>query len=245
MSEVIARASDVSCWFGNGPAQVVAVRNATLEIPSAQLTLIVGPSGSGKTTLLSAIGGLIAPSAGTIEIEGRVLSQMLRAELDNFRLCRLGFVFQTFRLLDALSVVENVELPMNLAGVWKPQSRTAATELLTRFHLEHRLHASPRTLSGGEKQRVAIARALANDPRLLLADEPTGSLDSHAGQEVIELLHAVARDRGTAVLVVSHDPRIRPYADSIFEIEDGVLRQLSADREVSPSGEAKPPALSS
>lgn len=227
MNEIVARASDVTCCFGNGPAKVVAVRSATLEIPSAQLTLIVGPSGSGKTTLLSVLGGLIAPSAGTIEIEGRVLSQMSRSELVEFRLRRLGFIFQTFRLLDALKVLENVELPMNLAGVWRPQSRTAASALLTRFHLEHRLHSSTRTLSGGEKQRVAIARALANDPRLLLADEPTGSLDSRAGQEVIELLHEVARDRGKAVLVVSHDSRIRSYADSIFEMEDGVLRQIS------------------
>ena len=221
---VIARAVGLSRVFeGYAEARVRAVQDVTLELLAGEMTLITGPSGSGKTTLLSMLGGLIPPSAGELELAGCPATRLPQARLTELRLRSVGFVFQGFQLIEALSVVENVELPLNLAGVRRPESQRRAVELLEELGLGDRLHFRPRSLSGGEKQRVAIARALANDPPLLLADEPTGSLDSRAGLQVIALLHAAARKRGKAVLVVSHDPRIRPYADRVFTMEDGVL----------------------
>lgn len=153
------------------------------------------------------------------------MGSLSRAELTTLRLRPIGYVFQGFRLIDALSAAENVELPLNLAGTLRPSSRDRAVELLQRLDLGGRLDAFPRTMSAGEKQRVAIARAFANDPPLLLADEPTGSLDSRAGQHVIEILQAAARVHGRAVLIVSHDHRIQRYADHVLEMEDGRLQQ--------------------
>jgi putative ABC transport system ATP-binding protein len=221
---VIARAVGLSKEFGGvAEARVRAVQDVTLKILAGEMTLITGPSGSGKTTLLSMLGGLIPPSAGELELAGCVATGLPQSKLTELRLRSVGFVFQSFQLIDALSVVENAELPLNLAGVGRPESQRRAMELLEELGLGDRLHFRPRSLSGGEKQRVAIARALANHPPLLLADEPTGSLDSRAGLQVIELLHAAARERGKAVLVVSHDLRIRSYADRVFTMEDGVL----------------------
>ncbi len=220
----VARATILSKTFGAGtPSAVCAVRDANLTILAGEMTLVMGPSGSGKTTLLSLMAGLIAPSAGVVELAGVRLAELSPSQLTEIRLHQVGFVFQTFRLIEALSVVENVELPLILAGLRRPASERRATELLGALGLIGRLHASPRSLSAGEKQRAAIARAFANNPPLLLADEPTGSLDSRAGQHVIELLHVAAHEQGNAVLVVSHDARIRGYADRVLEMEDGLL----------------------
>ena len=219
-----ARATALSKTFGAGtPSAVWAVRDANLTLLPGEMTLVMGPSGSGKTTLLSLMAGLLAPSDGVVELAGASLAGLSASQLTEVRLHKVGFVFQTFRLIEALSAVENVELPLHLAGVRRLASARRATELLGALGLGGRLHASPRSLSAGEKQRAAIARALANDPPLLLADEPTGSLDSRAGQHVIELLHATAREHGKAVLVVSHDARVRAYADRVLEMEDGLL----------------------
>jgi putative ABC transport system ATP-binding protein len=223
---VVARAVGLTKDFGEGPAgRVRAVSSATLELRGGELTLIMGPSGSGKTTLLSLLGGLIAASSGDLEVTNRRIAGLTQAGLTRLRLRSIGFVFQSFQLIEALNVVENVEMPLNLAGHVRPASYRRASELLTDLGLGDRLRFSPRSLSGGEKQRVAIARAFANDPPLILADEPTGSLDSRAGQQVIEILHAAASNRGKAVLVVSHDPRIRRFADRAFAMEDGVLSE--------------------
>ncbi|MBL0170925.1 MAG: ABC transporter ATP-binding protein [Gemmatimonadaceae bacterium] len=215
------RLHGVSRHFGkSNDALVRAVDGVSLSIRPGALTLVMGPSGSGKTTLLSLIGGLLAPSAGEVEVDGTRLAALAPAALTAFRLRRVGFVFQRFRLLDALSALENIELPLTLAGVGRPASRERAHALAARVGLSLRHDARAGTLSGGEQQRVAIARALANDPRILLADEPTGSLDSRAGQRIIELLHASAIE-GTAVLVVSHDARLMPYAHTVVRMEDG------------------------
>jgi putative ABC transport system ATP-binding protein len=208
--------------FGEGDFGTVhAVEDVSLVVRPGELVAVMGPSGSGKTTLLSIAGGLLAPSAGMVEVDGTQLDAISQTELTAFRLTRIGFVFQSFHLIDALSAAENVELPMNLAGLRRPASSELAARLLEKLGLTPRAAFLPAALSGGEKQRVAIARALANDPPVVLADEPTGSLDSHAGQEVIELLHAAAHAQGKAVLVVSHDPRICPFADRVVRIEDG------------------------
>ena len=218
----MVRLERVGVRFGNGDETVVqAVNDVTLEVSRGGLTLVIGPSGSGKTTLLSLMGGLLAPTEGEVYVDGLSLGRLSQAELTAFRLARIGFVFQSFRLLAALSVLENIELPLNLSGVRRPASRARARELASRLGLSHRLGFRPRALSGGEQQRVAIARALANDPVLLLADEPTGSLDAEAGQRTIELLHAAAVQDGKAVLVVSHDTRICQYADTMVRMQDG------------------------
>jgi len=218
------RLQHVSRHFGDGDGRVHAVQDACLVVRRGELVAVMGPSGSGKTTLLSVAGGLLAPSAGCVEIDGVDIGALSQAELTEFRLRKIGFVFQTFHLIEALSATENVELPLNLAGIFRPASSERATRLVHQLGLAERATFRPRELSGGEKQRVAVARALANDPPVLLADEPTGSLDSRAGQEVIELLHDAAHVMGKAVLVVSHDPRIRPFADQIVTIEDGRTR---------------------
>ncbi len=211
--------------FGGGDALVEAVRDVSLEVERGRLTLVQGPSGSGKTTLLSVAGALLPPSEGRVAVAGQDLGRLAPDRLAELRLRSIGFVFQAFRLVDALTLEENVELPLNLAGVRRPASRLRARELVDALGLGKRARLLPGTLSGGEKQRAAIARALANDPPLLLADEPTGSLDARSGREVIRLLHEAAHADGRAVLVVSHDPRVAAFADRVLLLEDGTLRE--------------------
>jgi putative ABC transport system ATP-binding protein len=219
------RTTALSRRFGGGAGVVVhAVEDVSLAVPRGQLLAVMGPSGSGKTTLLSLVGGLLAPTAGSVVLDGVRLDTLSQSELTAFRLKRIGFVFQTFQLIDALSAAENVELAQNLAGIRRPASSLRAAALIGRLGLAPRAAFATGTLSGGEKQRVAIARALANDPPVILADEPTGSLDSHAGQEVIELLHDLAHHDGKSVLVVSHDVRIERFADQVVRIEDGRVK---------------------
>jgi ABC-type lipoprotein export system ATPase subunit len=210
----------VSRSFGPTHRIVRAVDDVTLDVEPRTLTLLTGPSGSGKTTLLSLAGGLLSPDRGEVRVGERSLASLGAAELSAFRLRHVGFVFQRFQMLEALTALENIELPVNLAGGRRPESRKRALALAARAGLHSRLDARAGTLSGGEQQRVAVARALANDPYVLLADEPTGSLDSAAGQGVIELLREVA-SRGTAVLVASHDDRWISHADRIVRMEDG------------------------
>lgn len=226
----VLRATALSRTFGTAPTAVTAVSNASFDVFAGELVLIIGPSGSGKTTLLSMVGGLIGASAGDVAIAGVRLGTLTQPALTALRLRQVGFIFQSFRLIDALTVAENVELPLNLAGMHRPASHGRALALLDELGMASRADASPRTLSGGEKQRAAIARAFAADPPLILADEPTGSLDSHAGHAAIELLHRAAKEHDKAVVVVSHDPRIRAFADRTFAIEDGVLTPADGAR---------------
>ncbi len=224
----VARVQNLSKTFQDGGAEPVhAVRDVSFDLHAAEVTLITGSSGSGKTTLLSLLGGLIPPTSGNVELLGQPLRDLPQATLTHLRLRTIGYVFQAFRLIDALSVTENVELALNIAGTSRPGSHARAVQLLEQFGLGSRLGFRPAKLSAGEKQRVAIARALANDPPLILADEPTGSLDSRSGQRVIEALRDAAHLHDRAVLIVSHDPRIRGYADRIYEMEDGRLRQVT------------------
>ena len=193
-----------------------AVDGVSLRVERGELVLITGPNGSGKTTLLSILGGLVQPTAGSVSVDGRALQEMSGRELEEFRLRRVGFVFQTFRLLDALSPRENVQLVLDLAG--SARDADATLEKVDALHLATR---TTRALSGGEKQRVAIARALANDPAVLLADEPTGSLDAAAGEAIIAVLReAAGRDR-RAVVVISHDPRLARVADRVVVLSAG------------------------
>lgn len=223
-------ARHLSKTYGSGHTAVRAVHDVTLEIGHAEIVLIMGPSGSGKTTLLSMLGGLLRPTEGRIEIDGVDITAMSEAELPGVRALKVGFIFQAFHLMEALTVEENVLFPAQLREGGIHGARSRANRLLDQLGLVHRRNALPKTLSGGEKQRVAIARALINQPPLILADEPTGNLDSHSGQDVLMILHDIARDEGRSILLVTHDPRVEDVADRILWLEDGSLRDRKMER---------------
>jgi len=191
-----------------------------------EVVLIMGPSGSGKTTLLSMMGALLKPTGGSIHLDGAAISELSESRLPDIRLRQFGFIFQDFNLLSALSVLENVAIVAELAGLKGPAAHEKARALLTDLGLGERLDFLPEKLSGGEKQRVAIARALINDPTLILADEPTANLDSKIGHEIMRLLRRMAKEQGRSVVIVSHDQRIRDIADRVLWLEDGAFRDI-------------------
>jgi len=216
-------AHNLSKIYGRGHAEVKAVDNVSLNINPGELVLIMGPSGSGKTTLLSMLGGLLRPTQGSIVIDKNDLTTLKESQLNSIRALKIGFVFQAFNLLEALTVEENILFPARLKPGGIASARARADQLIRDLGLNHRRKALPNTLSGGEKQRTAIARALINEPRLILADEPTGNLDSQTGQDVMMILHDIARDEGYTVVMVTHDPRVEEVADRILWLEDGKL----------------------
>lgn len=227
MDQYAIHASGLEKTFGEGDVQVRAVRGIDLDVRPGEVVLIMGPSGSGKTTLLSMLGAMLRPSAGRIEVDGVDLAALPESKLPEFRARRFGFLFQDFNLLSALSAEENVELASNLAGVAGRRARDRARTLLGHLGLQHRLGFRPEKLSGGEKQRVAIARALANDPAVILADEPTANLDSKIGHEIARLLRRAATERGRSVVIVSHDTRLKDVADRVLWLEDGEFRSMT------------------
>ncbi|HKZ23644.1 MAG TPA: ABC transporter ATP-binding protein [Thermoplasmata archaeon] len=221
------RADGVTKVYANGGTEVRAVDGVDIALQGGEVTLIMGPSGSGKTTLLFLLGGLLRLTAGRIVVSGKDLTLLRERAMPAARLENFGFVFQDFNLLANLTARENVQVPMELAGVAPAKSRNRAGTLLTGLGLGERLDYLPEKLSGGEKQRVSIARALANTPRVLLADEPTANLDSKLGKDVAALFQHVARSTGAAVLMVSHDARIVDVADRLFLMEDGRLQTMT------------------
>lgn len=216
-------AKNIFKTFGSGHTLVTAVNDLSLEVSAGELVLIMGPSGSGKTTLLSILGAMLRPSQGEVYIENQPLSQLSDLQLANIRGSKIGFIFQAFNLLDALTVEENILFPSVLLPNNQETANERAKELMQRFNLLSRRHALPKTLSGGEKQRTAIARALINNPPIILADEPTGNLDSQSGQEVMMVLYEIAQEQGVSVILVTHDPRVEDIADRILWLEDGKL----------------------
>ncbi|RIK32843.1 MAG: ABC transporter ATP-binding protein [Chloroflexi bacterium] len=224
--ELVVCVEQVTRRFGSGASEVVAVRDVSLQVARGEVALIMGPSGSGKTTLLLMLGGLLKPSSGHIQIGNDDLSAMTEHQLPDVRLRRIGFIFQDFNLLSALSCLDNVALVGQLAGLPRVAARQRAKELLEQLGLGHRLTFLPEKLSGGEKQRVAIARALINQPDLILADEPTANLDSHHGRETMRLLRRLAKEERRSVIIVSHDQRIQEIADRVFWMEDGQFRDV-------------------
>lgn len=214
--------------FGAGDIAVHAVRGVDLDLAAGEVVLIMGPSGSGKTTLLLMLGAMLRPTSGSVVVDGVDLAAAPERRLPKLRAHHLGFIFQDFNLLTALTALENVELACNLAGRSGRTSKERATELLERVGLAGRLDFKPDQLSGGEKQRVAIARALANDPKVILADEPTANLDSSNGREIARLLRHFALEDGRSIVMVSHDERLREVADRVLWLEDGAFRELAA-----------------
>jgi putative ABC transport system ATP-binding protein len=221
--------------YGAGPTALTAVDGASLTVDAGEVVLLLGPSGSGKTTLLSMIGGLLRPTMGSASLRGQPLAGSPR-ELARVRLSTVGFVFQTFNLLAGFSAIENVALPLRLLGVPGRDATMRAAGLLERLGLGDRLSASPKTLSGGEKQRVSLARALAAEPAVLLADEPTASLDTRTGRGAMEVLTSSVRAGRQACLVVTHDTRLVDFADRVLKIEDGRISGGRRGRAKSRSG---------
>ncbi len=216
----------VSKTVQSGDRPLTILHPIDLVVAGGQLISVVGPSGSGKSTLLGLMAGLDTPSTGEILIDGMTITSLDEDRLARFRGSRIGFVFQFFHLLPSLSALENVMVPLEIAGVREPTKKGKL--LLEEVGLTQRGHHYPSQLSGGEQQRVAIARALANDPPILLADEPTGNLDSTNGRQVIDLLVEVNRTRGTTILLVTHDRELAAHADVVLSMRDGRTTRLDA-----------------
>jgi putative ABC transport system ATP-binding protein len=207
--------------FGEGDTRFLALRGIDLSVRFGEITMIVGPSGCGKTTLLSIIAGLLDSSAGSVEVLGKTVAELPKEEKILFRRRNLGFVFQQYNLLPALTAAENVAVPLLAAGMERRPAVAKARDVLARLGLEKRLDAMPSQLSGGQQQRVALARAVVHEPRLIVCDEPTAALDAEAGHAVMELLAATAVHPDCAVVVVTHDNRVFSFADTIAAMDDG------------------------
>jgi putative ABC transport system ATP-binding protein len=210
-----------------GNLTVNALRGVNLTLRQSEFVVITGPSGSGKTTLLNIIGTLDKPSAGTVTIDGEDMTGMNDSQLTKLRRFKIGFVFQFHNLIPVLTALENVELPLLTAGAKQKVAQERATLMLERVGLKERLTHLPDELSGGEQQRVAIARALANHPKIILADEPTGDLDTKTGTEVVQIMYEAAKRENASVLVVTHDPVVADRAEKLFEMRDGMITKGS------------------
>jgi putative ABC transport system ATP-binding protein len=217
--------------YGEGVTEVAAVRQVDLDVHAGEVLLVMGPSGSGKTTLLLMLGALLRPTAGSITVTSRDsrtvdLAATPERQLPGLRAHSFGFIFQDYALLDALTATENIAVAANIAGLTGAAARNRADQLLERVGLSHRAAARPSQMSGGEQQRVAVARALANDPPVLLADEPTANLDASRGRDLARLLRQLADDDGRSVVIVSHDDRLREVADRVLWLEDGRFAEI-------------------
>jgi putative ABC transport system ATP-binding protein len=220
-AEIAVRCRNIAKTYGSGANAVAALRGLNLDIRRGEITMVVGPSGSGKTSLISVIATLLEPDVGSCEVLGEDVWRLGPVARARFRNGMLGFVFQIFNLLPALTVVENISVPLLIAGLGRRQAEARAAELAEQVGLRDRRRARPRELSGGQQQRVAIARALACDPKLLVCDEPTSNLDHETGQVIMQLLKRTAKEPNRAVIVVTHDPRIFGFADRIARMDDG------------------------
>jgi putative ABC transport system ATP-binding protein len=215
--------SGVTKEFGVRDAKTLALRGVDLEVHDGQLTLLVGPSGCGKTTLISIVAGLLNPTQGEVTVFGAELARLRGRRLVEFRARNIGFIFQQYNLLPALSAAENAAVPLIINGWRRVKAIAKAREVLATVGLAHRINSFPSQLSGGEQQRVAIARALIGEPRILVCDEPTSALDAKSGRTIMELIKQVAVQPGRAVIVVTHDSRVYEFGDRIVEMSDGQI----------------------
>jgi putative ABC transport system ATP-binding protein len=224
MTRSIIEAVDIVKFLGEGAGQVQALKGVSLSLACGQLTLLMGPSGSGKTTLLSILGCMLTPTQGTVKVLGHSTVGAGAENLAKLRRDHIGFVFQAYHLFPTLSAMDNVRLALDVRGEPAERAIAKTKEVLSTVGLSHKMNAFPRELSGGEQQRVAIARAIVGDASAILADEPTGALDRESGRAIMTILARIAKDPSRAVLVVTHDPRILPFADRIIHMDDGRIQ---------------------
>jgi putative ABC transport system ATP-binding protein len=224
MEDTVIQADGLTKIYRMGEVEVQALCGVSLQVKRGDSLAIMGPSGSGKSTLMSILGCLDRPSGGSYILDGENVSGLTDDQLASIRNRKIGFIFQAFNLLQRTSALDNVELPVSYSNQ-SNDGRDRAAEALKAVGLENRMKHRPSELSGGEQQRVAIARALVNEPAILMADEPTGNLDSKSGQEIIDLLLSFNRDRNTTLLIITHDPRIAAQAHHIIRIRDGVIEE--------------------
>ena len=223
MSDLVMEATGIAKDLGHGAGQIRALKGVDLALKGGQLTLLMGPSGSGKTTLLSILGCMLTPTEGTVRVRGDSIAGKAPEDLAKLRRENIGFVFQSYHLFPTLSAADNVRLALDVRGETGKDAADKSRAALDRVGLSNKTRNYPRQLSGGEQQRVAIARAVVGDPSVILADEPTAALDTENGKAIMGILATIAKDPGRGVLVVTHDPRLVPFADRIIHIEDGLI----------------------
>lgn len=223
MKQLAIQCKGIKKFYGSGDNKVEALKSTDLDIYTGELTLLVGPSGSGKTTLVSIMATILTPDEGELTVLGKKIDTMSEDEKALFRGDNIGFVFQSLFLIPTLTNAENVALPQIVKGMDEEASIEKGRELLDKVHLKHKSEVPPTSLSKGQQQRVAIVRAMINEAAIMICDEPTSSLDHESGYEIMDFLHSFARNSSKAVLVVTHDPRIFPYADRIINMVDGQI----------------------
>lgn len=224
MKDFVIVARDLTKVYQMGDIEVHALRGLSLEVERGEVVAIVGPSGSGKSTLMNTLGCLDQPTSGEYILDGEMVADLTEDELADVRNRKVGFVFQSFNLLSRSSALANVELPLRYSGI-KSGRKEKARKSLEAVGLGDRIHHRPTELSGGQQQRVAIARALVNDPAIVMADEPTGNLDSKVGQEIMDLLLNLNKESGTTLVIITHDPKIAAQAQRIIRIQDGRVQE--------------------
>ncbi len=225
MAEQVVNAQSITKVYRMGDFEVQALRGVTVQINRSEVISIMGPSGSGKSTLMNVLGCLDRPTSGDYYLDGEAVAGLNDDQLSSIRNRKVGFVFQSFNLLPRQSALTNVTLPLRYAGEHKGKLGDRARDALEAVGLADRLHHKPNELSGGQQQRVAIARALVNDPAIILADEPTGALDSKSGREIMDLLLGLNRERGTTLIFVTHDPRVASMTQRTIHLKDGLVEE--------------------
>lgn len=239
----IVETIDLTKSFREGDNERTVLRNLTQRFQRGEFVVILGPSGSGKSTLLNLVSGIDAPTSGDVLVDGQSITKMSDRQRTLFRRDNIGFVFQFFNLISTLTVLENITLPLELAGGKRRDAEASAMRLLERVGLANRRDTFPDKLSGGEQQRVAIARALAHDPLLLLADEPTGNLDEETGARVMDLLLEVTREQGKTLIMATHSPELVPLADRVLRVHDGTLVEQREPTDIGDETVAAPVAV--